>query len=101
MKYILYRSLGDLDKSVKKHELVAVEIGRDIDEVTDALIKDVSQDLAEMPEFAHCETYAYAPERVRDFRRIKRYQYEMEGVVSPPNAKENTLIDYGIMEVVE
>ena len=27
MKYILYRSFGDLDKDIKKHELVAVEIG--------------------------------------------------------------------------
>ena len=25
MKYKLYRSFGDLDKDVKKHELVAVE----------------------------------------------------------------------------
>ena len=39
MKYILYRSLGDLDKAVKKHELVAVETGKNIDDVTDALVK--------------------------------------------------------------
>ena len=38
MKYILYRSLGDLDKAVKKHELVAVETGKNIDDVTDALV---------------------------------------------------------------
>ena len=31
MKYILYRSLGDLDKDIKKHELVAVETGKNID----------------------------------------------------------------------
>ena len=31
MKYILYRSFGDLDKDIKKHELVAVEIGKNID----------------------------------------------------------------------
>lgn len=28
MKYKLYRSFGDLDKDVKKHELVAVEYGQ-------------------------------------------------------------------------
>lgn len=39
MKYILYRSFGDLDKDIKKHELVAVEIGKNIDDVADALIK--------------------------------------------------------------
>ena len=39
MKYILYRSFGNLDKDIKKHELVAVETGKNIDDVTDALIK--------------------------------------------------------------
>ena len=36
MKYILYRSFGDLDKDIKKHELVAVEAGKNIDDVADA-----------------------------------------------------------------
>ena len=36
MKYILYRSFGDLDKDIKKHELVAVETGKNIDDVADA-----------------------------------------------------------------
>ena len=30
MKYKLFRSLGSIDRDVKKHELVAVEYGRDI-----------------------------------------------------------------------
>ena len=46
MKYKLYRSFGDLDKDVKKHELVAVEYGSTIEDVEDALIKDVADDLA-------------------------------------------------------
>lgn len=62
MKYILYRSLGDLDKAVKKHELVAVETGKNIDDVTDALVKAAADDLAGMPEYERCETAAYAPE---------------------------------------
>lgn len=33
MKYKLFRSPGDLDKSVLKHELVAVEYGKDIYDV--------------------------------------------------------------------
>lgn len=101
MKYILYRSFGDLDKSIQKHELVAVEYGSDIDAVTDALVKDVAEDLAGMPEYAHCETFAYAPEPVQDYRRVKRYQYEMRGIASPPHAKTNILINYGIMEAEE
>ena len=80
MKYILYRSFGDLDKDIKKHELVAVETGKNIDDVADALIKAAADDLAGMPEYEHCETAAYAPEPVKDFRKVRRYQYEMTGI---------------------
>lgn len=69
MKYILYRSLGDLDKAVKKHELVAVETGKNIDDVTDALVKAAADDLAGMPEYERCETAAYAPSRSKIFGR--------------------------------
>ena len=51
MKYLLYRSFGNLEKDVKKHELVAVEYGKDIDNVADALIKAAADDLAGMPEY--------------------------------------------------
>ena len=49
------------------------------DDVADALIRAVRDDLAEMPEYAHCETAAYAPEPVQEHRRVRRYQYEMMG----------------------
>lgn len=98
MKYKLYRSLGSIDKDVKKHELVGVEFGRDIDEVTDALIQDAADDLAALPEYAHCRTAAYAPELIKEHRRVKRYQYEMMGIVYPPYADKNILIDFGIVE---
>ena len=101
MKYKLFRSPGDLDKSVLKHELVAVEIGGSIEEVTDALIRAVRDDLAEMPEYAHCETAAYVPEPVQEHRRVRRYQYEMSGIVSPQYAEKNILIDYGVIEEAE
>ncbi len=67
MKYTLYRSFGKLDNDVMKHELAAVEYGADIYCVTDALIRDVADDLAEMPEYAGCETTAFAPEPVQPF----------------------------------
>ena len=35
MKYKLFRSPGKLDKAVRKHELVAVETGKNIDDVAD------------------------------------------------------------------
>ena len=98
MKYVLYRSFGSIDKNVRKHELVAVEYGNDINEVTDALIKDAADDLAGMPEYEHFETAAFAPEPIKDFRRVKRYQYEMTGIVYPQYAEKNILIEYGITE---
>ena len=101
MKYLLYRSFGDLDKDVKKHELVAVEYGNDIDGVTEALIKAAADDLAGMPEYEHCETAAYAPEPIKDFRKVRCYQYEMMGIVYPPNAEKNILVDFGIVETEE
>ncbi|MDE7311778.1 MAG: carboxylate--amine ligase [Eubacterium sp.] len=101
MKYTLYRSFGNLDSQVKKHTLVAVEYGSNIDAVTESLVQDVADDLAETPEYAGCDTTAYAPEPVRCTRRVKRYQYEMMGAVLPPNAPENILIDYGITETAE
>ena len=97
MKYKLFRSPGDLDKAVRKHELVAVETGKNIDDVAEALIRDVRDDLAEMPEYAHCETAAYAPEPIQEHRRVRRYQYEMMGVVyhfnprTPRGVRQQTL----------
>ena len=54
-----------------------------------------------MPEYERCETAAYAPEPIKDFRKVRRYQYEMTGIVYPPNADKNILIDFGIVETQE
>jgi len=35
---------------------------------------------------------------IHSSRRVKRYDYEMMGIVYPPNASENILIDFGIVE---
>ena len=101
MKYKLFRSPGNLDKAVRTHELVAVETGKNIDDAADVLIRAVRDDLAEMPEYAHCKTAAYAPEQVKSFRRVRRYRYEMMRTVYPKYAEENVLIDYGIIEEEE
>ena len=78
-----------------------MEIGSSIEEITDTLIRAVRDDLAEMPEYTHCETAAYAPELVKSFRRVKRYRYAMTGIVYPKYAEKNILIDYGIIEEKE
>ena len=46
MKYTLYRSFGNLDNDVRKHELAAVEYAPDIYAATDALVRAVADDLA-------------------------------------------------------
>lgn len=101
MKYLLYRSFGNLDKDVKKHELVAVEYGEDIYSVTDALIKAASDDLAGLPEYEKFETAAFAPTVTKAFRKVKRYTYEMTGIVYPTHGEENILVDFGIVEEPE
>lgn len=59
MKYKLYRSFGNLDKDVRRHELVAVEYGMNLEAVTNALIRAVADDLAGTPEYANYETAAF------------------------------------------
>ena len=69
--------------------------------MTDALIKAAADDLAGMPEYENCETAAFAPEPVKEFRRVRKYQYEMTGIVYPKYAEKNVLIEYGIVEESE
>ena len=98
MKYMLYRSFGRLDKQVKLHSLVAVEYGEDIFDVTPALIRAVNDELSNSPEYEGCKTWAKDPEDIPESYRVKRYDYLMLGVVSLPNALENILVDFGVIE---
>ena len=99
MKYTLYREPHGLDKNVRQHELVAVEYGENIFDVTDSLIRAAADDLAGLPEYVGCDTAAKAPEPIESFRRVKKYQYEMQGIVYPPKGEQNFLVDFGIVEV--
>lgn len=100
-KYTVYRAPGQADRDLGKHELVGVEYGEDIHAVTDALVRVVTTDISENPEYAKgIDICAYAPEP-QDFRRTKRYQYFMTGSVALPGADHNTLIEYGIVETEE
>ena len=68
---------------------------------SEALVEAAAQDLAGMPEYEGCQTAAYAPELLKPFRKVKRYDYEMTGIVYPAHGDENILIDYGIVEKAE
>ena len=65
----------------------------DIVEVTPALVKAVTADLAAVPEYNGSETVAFEPETLHPGRK---YQYKMDGVIYPPNAVENILVDFVI-----
>ena len=101
MKYILYRAPHGLDKNVRQHELIAVEYGKNIYDVTDSLIRAAADDLAGLRVYAGGETAAMAREPIESFRRVKKYQYEMLGIVYPPKGKENFLVDFGIVEACD
>src|SRR5699024_12366261 len=96
-----YCAVCDLDMVVSKHVLVCVEYGIDIYDVTDRLMKSAADDLAGLSEYEKYETAAFAPERTEDFRKTKRYAYEMTGIVYPTHADKNILIDFGIVEEAE
>lgn len=98
-KYVLYR-IGIVEEDeedreeVEAEELVAVEYGNSIDDVLDNLLRAVRDDLSEMPEYAQCEVNAYGPH----FEYRSGNTYDMTGVVCPPAAEKNILIDYIVEE---
>ena len=98
-KYILYRTgICDEDEDrpdeVEAEEMVAVEFGDSIDAVLDSLLRAVRDDLSEMPEYAQCEVFAYGPH----FENCSGNTYDMMGVISPPVAEKNILVDYIVEE---
>lgn len=94
-KYTIYRLPVDKSQPRSDAELMAVEYGEDIVEVTPRLIRAITTELSAMPEYKSCDTCAYEPEEIN---RGQKYQYKMQGSVSPPNAPRNILIDFVIKE---
>lgn len=98
-KYKVFRSFGNVDRDIRKHELVAVEYGENIYDVTDKLIKTVTDDAAELPQYQkHFTASAYAPEPTPDYRRVKRYAYIIMAVLQPEYGEKNDIIEYGVTE---
>lgn len=95
-KYVLYRTAID-DQPIDE-ELVAVEFGASFDDVLEDLLEAIRDDLSGSPEYANCEVAAYGPE---DEEETAGPVYELMGVVSPPTASENILVDYVVREIEE
>ena len=101
MKYLLYRFSENGKKDATKHELAAVEFGRDFDEATIALIKATTEDLSCMPEYKNYKISAQVMGESISHRGKRRYDYTILGIVYPTYAKQNILIEYGVVEKEE
>ena len=99
-KYRVFRSFTSLDKDIKKHELVAVEHGSSIDEVTNKLMKAATDDAAGLEKYQQGKwrAEAYAPSSIDGHRKVKRYAYEITVVVYPSVGEKNDIIEYGVTE---
>ena len=100
-KFMIYRAPNQVDRDLSKHELIGVEYGADIYAASDAIIRTVKGDLSENPEYTGSGVSAYAPEPMEEFRKTRRYQYYVTGVVMPAVADKNILVNYGIIEQEE
>ena len=98
-KFNLYKTLGNIDKNIKKHELVEIVYGKDIDEATDDLIRAAKDEMRGMEQYAKGYTFdAYPPERVPSFVRTKKYAYTMSSIAYPHYGEKNGVEEYGITE---
>ena len=97
-KFLVFRSFGNLDRDVRKHELVIVEHGANIYAVTDTPVKAVRDDATKIEKYHNYEVEVYAPEPVPSGRRVKKYAYSIMAVVSPANGQRGDIIDYGVVE---
>ena len=96
-KYILYRNGiyeedEDDGEDREVEELVAVECGQALDDVLEDILRDIRDDLTSMAEYAKCSADAYGPID----ENYDKAPFNFMGVVIPPVAEKNILIDYTV-----
>lgn len=115
MKYVLYRfpnavrhpensdpELYGIFKFPVKGQVVGVEFGSSIGEVTDELIHDVNDELSEA--YPKCQVMTYAPADEMYGLEVltnESFDYEMQGVVVDKSKSVNTIIYFGVKELEE
>ena len=115
MKYVLYRfpnavrhpensdpELYGIFKFPVKGQVVGVEFGSSIGEVTDELIHDVNDELSEA--YPKCQVMTYAPCDVMLCVEVFSYVsfvYELEGMVVDKSKPVITIIYFGVKEMDE
>ena len=110
MKYVLYRfpnavrhpenSNPELYGNFKfpvKGQVVGVEYGNSIGEVTDELIHDVNDELSEAYPKSQVMTYAPSDEMYGlEVLTNESFDYEMQGIVVDKSKPVNTIIYFGV-----
>lgn len=98
-KYKVFRSFGNVDRDIKKHVLVAVEYGNNIDDVTKELIRTVNDDATGLSKYQTGYTsITVGPKEIESSRRVKRYPYTITAILQPDSGGLNDLLEYGITE---
>ena len=84
-------------------ELAAVEYGESIFEVTENLIRAVSDELSGIEEYSHFPCGAFAPDEpyAVEYMTDDKFDYEMSGFVSGYAGGLNKIIYFGIKEIHE
>ena len=115
MKYVLYRfpnavrhpensdpELYSIFKFPVKGQVVGVEFGSSIGEVTDELTHDVNDELSEA--YPKCQVMTYAPSDEMYGLEVltnEAFDYEMQGIVVDESKPVNTIIYFGVKELEE
>ena len=98
-KYKVYCAFGRIDESGRKHELIAVENGWDIDEATNRLRKAVRTDVLGMEKYQRGYTVAVSALDIADeYSEVNQYAYRIRATIYPDYGPKNDVIDYGVIE---
>ena len=96
-KYKIYRAGKDVYKYIKKHVLIGVELGEDIEDVFEDIQDCIT---ADMVEDANCPYDSFVNKYIEIMPPVEgKYDYVALGIAVPTgSAPENIVVDYGIIE---
>lgn len=98
-KFCVYRSFGNVDKDIRKHPLIGVAYGDDIEEAYNEIKESVLDDLNGNDEINyHFTSDILDIEYNSDFHKNKTYDYVVTGIIRPDDGPKNILLEYGIKE---
>lgn len=99
-KYCIYRSFGDVDKQIRKHELIGVAFGMDVEEAYEEIKECVLDDLNGDENIKyHFNADTFDIEENGAFHSNKTYDYVITGIIYPDDGPKNIVRDYGIKEM--